>query len=363
MERAIDNFFPLRLTVYGELEPIFFASIEQFVDWSRKELEVWKKTPFGDLWGVHFPTRAILIDEPARDHEVLKELQEGSKKASDLSVFDTVVAKYKNAERFAAESKLGQLILQAFLINNKVATIAVCGMANRLGQKSGDDDRLKPLEDDARTLVERWRRTLTRDAIRSTDHGDLNETLRAIRDEIAKLHAVDADLRADILARFVEKELSDPSKQWRGKAGRHLTQMKVYIVLFLVLIAAAVGLDLAILKYFADQLPSDPIAKGILFVALGGTQLWIITVPLRLFYVAQHLSEDATERQVMMDSLISMARQAELKGDMRERVIPQAFETLFRPAVKGVISDGSHPLDLNKAVREIAGGLKAKSGV
>lgn len=94
----------------------------------------------------------------------------------------------------------------------------------------------------------------------------------------------------------------------------------------------------------------------ILYVSLG---TWFLRSLAKLFFSAQHLAEEAYEREVMADGLFSLLNDPKAVEALKTRNMRRIVDVLFRPATKGVIKDDGPGLDLNKLV-EALGGYRSK---
>lgn len=89
----------------------------------------------------------------------------------------------------------------------------------------------------------------------------------------------------------------------------------------------------------------------VLYVSLG---TWFLRNLAKLFFSAQHLAEEAHEREVMADGLFSLLGDANAIMALKTRNMRRIVDVLFRPAHKGVIKDDGPGLDLNRIVDALA---------
>jgi len=96
-------------------------------------------------------------------------------------------------------------------------------------------------------------------------------------------------------------------------------------------------------------------------VALG-VQFWLLKTFLRIVWTNQRLADDAEERSYLTRSLLTLARQRDVKDEVTKGILHRVLTILFRPANTGDASDDGPPNDpaaVLKATAELIEKAKA----
>ncbi len=133
--------FPMEFVFRGG-RPDFsrLESIHDLRDWARLEADRWKGVVFGELGGITLNAPGkIIFDEPAADLAAIERVVSGERDPADIARIAEIPSLYARGKRFAAQTRLGEHVLQAFATDRPMATVLICILAERLADRRGPE--------------------------------------------------------------------------------------------------------------------------------------------------------------------------------------------------------------------------------
>lgn len=148
----------------------------------------------------------------------------------------------------------------------------------------------------------------------------------------------------NITRTYEEKlKLQAPVKYWAKKQTRHFWMSVLFgFVSILGMLAGALYIVSELHNLLADlkQNETPPYWKlGGLFV-VATLSVWFVRILVRIFLSHVHLGSDAAERVTMVQTYLALVRRGQGPKDEDRQLI---LQTLFRPAVTGIVKDDAAP--------------------
>ena len=187
------------------------------------------------------------------------------------------------------------------------------------------------------------RSLLTADQAASTRTNELLDSLKKHVDS----GRIDSDREwAKLTATYGEAlTLKAPSVYWSTKGRVHRSNAIWFACATAALsIVACIALSCIYIYLFGTtEVSKVPTWSQVLPAALASVlALWFIKTFIRITLSHIHLSMDASERSVMIESFLSMSKEHSITRDQRTAL----FTAIFRPTANGLVGDESPPVPL-----------------
>ena len=152
--------------------------------------------------------------------------------------------------------------------------------------------------------------------------------------------------------------LEAPVKYWRAKRMQHNIAIKhIQKLLIRGSIIAALVIGIAAVLLLPDFHPSETIPwRNLgLFALISTLGLWFIRLMVKLLLSNIHLSADAREREVMIQTFMAMMRHKESRDGVSKEDIAIVLAPIFKPSTSGVIKDEGGPVTLTDFITRMTG--------
>lgn len=163
------------------------------------------------------------------------------------------------------------------------------------------------------------------------DNLDIEKKTKQFHEIFEKAKSLDSTIKA-----VVEKaELGASTSHWGKKRTNHKTKFfwfsAISVVLIIVLMCA--------LFYFVARHSFDlsTLSLYVFIIFASSSVFWIIRITVKIALSNLHLSEDAYERFVMIQTYLSFVQEGEIDEKDKELIL----SSLFRPSNIGIIKDES----------------------
>lgn len=189
---------------------------------------------------------------------------------------------------------------------------------------------------------------------------DFSTKITALNAETDELRAK-AELRLDEALKAMQtsfmsnQSLKAPAALWKDKFKDHQRQMSASLKLWatsavlVVMIASLMWLAFA--KVAGGNYAWWMAPAGIAYFTLA---FWWLRIVSKLFFSAQHLMEDAREREVMTLGLFALAANPDAVAAVKSEPISRTIDVLYKPTTKGVIDDHAPGIDPNRLIDGLA---------
>lgn len=365
-----------------------FRSVEEIEAWVNKETAFWS-------WMPGVPQHDVINQAWSRINVALSQIQAHIQNAKNNqqqpnyggfvdAIRDLMASYYMPSPQVVLHSaapiakyidklRLSEPIIAAFLVADQMKCIweparsqLIRGIVEAVLFENGLRSNLEPEKASLRELREEWRKELRSAVDESTDvqnrfEGTLTQvqTLydnqKVEHDKIVSDHISAFNLEIDrskkdlenITRTYEEKlKLQAPVKYWAKKRKGHLLLAIGFGVACLVTMTLAgwyIGSQIHALLANLDPGATPEYWKlGGLFV-LATLSVWVIRILVRIFLSHVHLEADAAERMTMVQTYLALVRRGQGPKDEDRQLI---LQTLFRPAVTGIVKDDAAPVSL-----------------
>jgi hypothetical protein len=394
--------FPLKIALENQPE-WSFENIDALTKWLAAEEKAWRwvnpdsSSQVIDLYKQKFTRLDSLISEyktqPHPDrlrgvaHELTRSfaypyLMSSSPEGRFLAALAT------DRGNTAASAALAHLTRQPFAVSNSLAVSegvcrAVCFEMGISKDAKPERDALNALLGELRTTADSSKdahATLTRESERilATTDEAAKASLKRL-DQVMKGHSQSLDSVREEYGRdregfkaafgeFLETSgkamktledvydkkmgLSAPVSYWTERQAQHKKQARFFGVIWgVMLVVGGVSLALTVAYLFGtDTIPHWKLGVVAVLFAL---YLWATRIFARLFLGNLHLAMDASERVVMAQTYLSLAREGNASDDDRTLMLG----ALFRHAATGIVTDDASPsTPLEIVSRMLSGG-------
>lgn len=146
-------------------------------------------------------------------------------------------------------------------------------------------------------------------------------------------------------------QLAGPMSYWKGKAKIHEKRAKnlrlwaIGVGIAGVIIMLVAAQNLLPWHHPADAIPWRPIG---LFLIVSTFALWMLRLVVKLLLSNIHLSVDAQERVVMINTFMALIRRPQSAEGLKKEDIAIVLAPIFRPSTTGVIKDDGGPTSLGE---------------